>query len=326
MHRSTILHQTILAVLPSLTLPHPPIQILILRMVPKSQLTRSRSRSTAHAHAYSPDIPEEPPQIDIPRPVISTKYRSTPSKTSPTNNSFLPPQAMPSTAVHPTALNTTSMPSIRRAQTEHLPPRPHTNGTRKRKLMKVEYAFDAESDSEMSIVPGETVSVIEEVDPGWFIGEIVGDESRQGMFPATYCTVIESTSVTVSPVRETPPAVRRSLKPPSSTKEDDLEEQVSQLSLRRPATTGGSGQHSGGRPSLGRAVTASPTPSIGSHAAAKKKPPPPAPRGSKPASLASTGSSTAADTRCRECGCDEFRANVFKKGSCNNCFHVHIPV
>ncbi|KAG0236295.1 hypothetical protein BGW42_003707 [Actinomortierella wolfii] len=26
---------------------------------------------------------------------------------------------------------------------------------------------------------------------------------------------------------------------------------------------------------------------------------------------------------CRECGCDEFTANVFKRGSCNNCFHSH---
>ncbi|ODQ52435.1 BAR-domain-containing protein [Saitoella complicata NRRL Y-17804] len=26
---------------------------------------------------------------------------------------------------------------------------------------------------------------------------------------------------------------------------------------------------------------------------------------------------------CGECGCDEFQANVFKKGQCNNCFHAH---
>ncbi|BFZ61140.1 hypothetical protein YB2330_002199 [Saitoella coloradoensis] len=26
---------------------------------------------------------------------------------------------------------------------------------------------------------------------------------------------------------------------------------------------------------------------------------------------------------CGECGCDEFQANVFKKGQCNNCFHTH---
>jgi len=333
MHRFTNFNKTIMAVNPSLVLSI--ADKLIPRTLPSSQITRSRSRSTAQAHAYTPDITEEPVQIDVPRPVISTKYKNTTSssKSSPVhgnNTSFLPAQAMPSSAVHPTAFNPTSMPTIRRAQTDSsfLPPRPHSNGRQKRKLMRVEYAFEAESDSEMSISPGETVSVIEEVDPGWFIGEIVGDESRQGMFPATYCTVIDQTPG-ASPMRGEAPAVRRSLKPPSPTKDDDLDEQVSQLSLRRPATTGGGASPGGtgaGRPSIGRAVTASPTPAP---ATGKKKPPPPAPRGSKPMSSgsASTASTnTAVDTKCRECGCDEFRANVFKKGSCNNCFHVHISV
>ena len=26
---------------------------------------------------------------------------------------------------------------------------------------------------------------------------------------------------------------------------------------------------------------------------------------------------------CKDCGCNEFTANVFKPGKCNNCFHVH---
>jgi hypothetical protein len=182
-------------------------------------------------------------------------------------------------------------------------------------MMRVEYPFDAESDSEMSIVPGEIVSVIEEVDAGWFIGEVVGSEFRQGMFPATYCVVIPATDTTGSPV----PSVRRTttLKPPSPSSlksEDSLEDQVAGLSLRRPATVGA-------RPGMaGRSVSSS-----GSPVPAKKKPPPPpVSRGSKPSLTGSAGSSVAGDVRCRECGCDEFRANVFKKGSCNNCFHVHI--
>lgn len=28
-------------------------------------------------------------------------------------------------------------------------------------------------------------------------------------------------------------------------------------------------------------------------------------------------------TSCGECGCNDFTANVFKKGHCNNCFHKH---
>ncbi|KAH7030339.1 hypothetical protein BKA57DRAFT_478390 [Linnemannia elongata] len=38
--------------------------------------------------------------------------------------------------------------------------------------------------------------------------------------------------------------------------------------------------------------------------------------GQKQASVSSMGV-------CRECQCDEFTANVFKPGSCNNCFHTH---
>ena len=75
--------------------------------------------------------------------------------------------------------------------------------------MRVDHAFDAESDSEMSIVPGELVNVLDEVDAGWFIGEIVGEEQRTGMFPSTYCTVVEA-----------PPTRRPALKPPSPTKSE----------------------------------------------------------------------------------------------------------
>lgn len=29
------------------------------------------------------------------------------------------------------------------------------------------------------------------------------------------------------------------------------------------------------------------------------------------------------DTTCSECSCNDFSANIFKKGHCNNCFHKH---
>ena len=176
--------------------------------------------------------------------------------------------------------------------------------------MRVDHAFDAESDSEMSIVPGELVNVIEEVDAGWFIGEIVGDEQRTGMFPSTYCTVVES-------------APRRTvLKPPSPTKSEgdifgDLDDQVATLSVRR-------GTNVQPRPGVPRSKSLGTPASATAAAKRKPPPPPPTPRGTKPASSATTA--VAADSKCRECGCEEFRANVFKRGSCNNCFHVHVPL
>jgi hypothetical protein len=171
----------------------------------------------------------------------------------------------------------------------------------------------------MSIGVGELVVVLEEVDPGWYIGEILGEESRTGMFPATYCTVVDSP----------PPAPRRPPKPSSPTKSEsdalgDMDEQVASLSLRKAAV----------RPAaVPRTISATATVTVARSGSMKKKPPPPPiSRGSKPAiSAGSTAASTSAsvaggsDAKCRECGCEEFRANVFKKGSCNNCFHVHNP-
>jgi Variant SH3 domain len=161
--------------------------------------------------------------------------------------------------------------------------------------MRVDHSFEAESDSEISINVGELIHVLEEIDPGWFIGEVIGDEYRSGMFPATYCSVVET------------PAPLRKPKPPSPTKED--------------------GGGNSGRPSPARMTSSSS--SVTTTTTKKKPPPPPVSRGSRNAvgstTASGSGSGTGGDVRCRECGCDEFRANVFKKGSCNNCFHVHVP-
>jgi len=243
-----------------------------LRSLPRSG-TRPRSHSRTQAHAYNSSPAEEDLTPDLPRPIISTKYKTA--------------NPLPRTSLTP----------LRRVHTESaavLPPRP-SNGVNKRKVMRADHAFDAESDSELSIYPGDKISVLEEVDPGWYLGEISDAEgTRQGLFPATYCTVIEE-----------PIGRRASTKPASSPTRENIPEEI-------PAVRA--------RPSLGtRSVSASPV--TNSPAQVKKKPPPPpVPRGSKP----SAANQSPAGTTCRECGCDEFRANVFKKGSCNNCFHVHV--
>lgn len=270
---------------------------------------RSRGRALPHhAHAYNDEdsstapTPSQPEPV--PRPVITTKYKSVPSTASSR-----------SSPTHPTPAH------LRRTQTDTaaiLLRRPSSSGNRPRKIMRVDHAFDAESDSEMSIAVGELVVVLEEIDAGWYMGEIHGDESRTGMFPATYCTVVDSP----------PPMPRRPPKPSSPTKSEsdafgEMEEQVASLSLRRPAP----------RPAVSSRAIGVATAPIGRSGSLKKKPPPPpAPRGSRPiisagttAVSTTTGAGGGTDAKCRECGCEEFRANVFKKGSCNNCFHVHIP-
>jgi Variant SH3 domain len=247
--------------------------------------SKPRIRSTAHA--FVEDEPP-PPQQDFPRPVISTRYKST----SVSRGSPAPSQ-------------------LRRTQTDtaaFLPPRPSFNGTRSRKVCRVDYAFDAESDSELSFTVGEFVSVIEEVDPGWFIGEIIGEETRQGLFPVTYCSQVDYPSPT------SPRGIRSPLKPSSPTRSESSS--VSNDIFDDPRRTSTTKNPRSQSLSAGPSVTA------------KKKPPPPPPpvsRGNKPSFQTGNTTNSSGNEICRECGCNEFRANVFKKGSCNNCFHVHLP-
>ena len=260
---------------------------LIFRILQKSQATRARSHSRPSAHAYgAPDEELLPPQ-EFHRTAISTKFK---------------------TATAPTLRSSPPHPSLRRIQTDVavLPPRPTNGSPAKRKMMKADYAFEAESDSELTIVPGDRISVIEEVDSGWYVGEIIDgpSEGMQGLFPATYCSVIDDPrristksspardSTRSSPVRESPGIF------------DDV-----------PTTTATR------KPGYVRNVSSSPAvPVLGK----KKPPPPPAPRGSKPQFASASGPAASAESACRECGCKEFQLNVFKRdNSCNNCFHVH---
>lgn len=47
--------------------------------------------------------------------------------------------------------------------------------------MRASYSFLAENPNELSLNKGDMITVLEEVDPGWWIGECKG---IQGLFPA----------------------------------------------------------------------------------------------------------------------------------------------
>ncbi|CAO3632250.1 unnamed protein product [Cunninghamella blakesleeana] len=52
-------------------------------------------------------------------------------------------------------------------------------------------------------------------------------------------------------------------------------------------------------------------------------PPPPSSKYHQPSSIKQPQSSLPSTTSCQECDCDDYSANLFKKGYCNNCFHKH---
>ncbi|ORZ17948.1 hypothetical protein BCR42DRAFT_478578 [Absidia repens] len=55
----------------------------------------------------------------------------------------------------------------------------------------------------------------------------------------------------------------------------------------------------------------------------KTLPPPPPSSRIKIVPILSQNVETPLVANCKECGCDDYSANLFKKGHCNNCFHEH---
>lgn len=49
--------------------------------------------------------------------------------------------------------------------------------------MRANFSFMGENSDELSIVKGDIVTVVEEIDEGWWIGELNGS---RGMFPAKF--------------------------------------------------------------------------------------------------------------------------------------------
>ncbi|KAI8616412.1 hypothetical protein BC830DRAFT_1118190 [Chytriomyces sp. MP71] len=154
------------------------------------------------------------------------------------------------------------------------------------KQTKVLYQFDAEGPGELSIRKGDVINVIEEVDEGWWIGELADGSGRQGMFPANYCEVIE----TVALSRPPPP------QPISSYNS-------AQNSPRMSSASFGSGGASSRAPSVPVPTRASVVPS-------------------KPANESASSYEIAAPS-CGTCGCTDFLENAFKPGQCRSCFHKH---
>ena len=50
------------------------------------------------------------------------------------------------------------------------------------------YDYDADDDTEISFLPGDVITEIDQFDPGWWTGK--GPDGKIGMFPANYVEVI----------------------------------------------------------------------------------------------------------------------------------------
>ncbi|KAI9009780.1 hypothetical protein BC832DRAFT_538812 [Gaertneriomyces semiglobifer] len=176
----------------------------------------------------------------------------------------------------------------------------------RQKQVQVMYDFDAEGPGELSIRKGEVISIVCEIDEGWWEGEIHDGSGRKGMFPSNY---VETLPDAVPP----PQARRPSTNSNGSSGSGDAELHVPSQQRQQDRPYSAIARRSfvpDTNPMLpGRGVA---PPRVEASPAAR-------------ASIvhASPPVITTAAAGCSTCGCSEFAANAFRKDQCSNCYHRH---
>ncbi|ORY03015.1 BAR-domain-containing protein [Basidiobolus meristosporus CBS 931.73] len=196
-----------------------------------------------------------------------------------------------------------------------------------RKQVRVLYGFDGESNDELSIRKGDIVTVLDEIDDGWWVGEIVDNSGKRvGIFPSNYVE-----EIFVESNQQHPPLPRRTTSNVAPAGRENgagmvngPESEPSDVPTRRrvppPPRRGSQPNPTSSTPASrmasGNRVASS---------APKQASPPSRPAIAKPQSRL-TGSPFDEENdmgSCNQCGCEEYIPNVFRKDSCNNCFHRH---
>jgi hypothetical protein len=237
---------------------------------------------------------------------------------------------------------------------------------------KAVYDFGGENADELSFRIGDVIEVVEEVDEGWWLGEVTEPNGfvRRGIFPVNYTELVIAQQ---QPQSAGPPMPARPIMSQSNSTQhyDYIPEEETYSSepsgyhhqeesspfgdVNRASHNSSPRNFSYSRPNQPSRTLSSNTSSISPASSpvpqykttTKRAPPPPPPSSRTPPATSSirnmkpSGVRTAPTTpqvhvtqsdsyfdsnatpACGDCGCDEFTANIFKKGHCNNCFHKH---
>lgn len=193
-----------------------------------------------------------------------------------------------------------------------------------RKLVVTKFGYDADGEGEVTIKEGDYLRIVEEIDEGWWIGET--EDGKTGMFPANY---VEEVELEPEPEPEPEPQPELPKRQSSAVSMIKRAPQMPQRASMPPP-----------RPSSNTKPTSKQEPKTMEEYVAKeavnyavRNPKKALAAASTIAGMGARASAAAYKTHqeerkttagaCSECGCTEFQANVFKKGSCNNCFHKH---
>ncbi|KAG2195948.1 hypothetical protein INT47_007084 [Mucor saturninus] len=259
---------------------------------------------------------------------------------APPRRVMMPSKSESITEELPMPSRTLTPPVLPRRQSQATPP-PPTPAIVQRKAV---YEFGGDNADELSFRVGDVITVLEEVDEGWWLGESA--DGRRGIFPVNYTELIQGAGPPPIIPAGPPMPARPSL---LSNSQSFVEEPRAESPFGDAAQKG----YSYIRPnqptrtmSSNTNTTSSPINSpVPRHNTTKRAPPPP-PVSRTPPVTSSRSFTTntvrtapttpqihlpvtndyfeaSSSSSCGECGCDDFTANVFKKGHCNNCFHKH---
>ncbi|KAL1918480.1 uncharacterized protein VTP21DRAFT_3140 [Calcarisporiella thermophila] len=189
------------------------------------------------------------------------------------------------------------------ARSAPAPPRPAPQKAQ----VRATYDFQGESEEELSMKRGDVITVLEKIDDGWWVGEITsGGTRRAGMFPVNYTEEISR-----------PPLPERKPSSTSISSTGSSHNQRSNAGIEYVEDSASSPfADAVALPGTPRSYTSTPSPGAAVAAAA---------RGGyfTGVNVGKPGDQGASSSTCRECGCEDYQANLFKPGSCNNCFHKH---
>ncbi|KAL0089293.1 hypothetical protein F4703DRAFT_1770346 [Phycomyces blakesleeanus] len=207
-----------------------------------------------------------------------------------------------------------------------MPRRQSQSTVSNKKRRKAIYDFDGDSVDELSFRTGDVITVVEEVDEGWWLGEVenIGPK-RRGIFPVNYTEEISGA----------PPMPARPLVSSPSPQIPEAEIEVDEYEQEVPHEA--SPFHDKPASNYGYTRPAQPVRAYSSNTYTNPSPPPIArsttfvPQATKPTGAsrapppppAARASPVMSQPSCQECGCVDFSANLFKRGHCNNCFHKH---
>lgn len=153
-------------------------------------------------------------------------------------------------------------------------------------LVKANYNFIAEAENELSIKKGDIIKVTKKIDEGWWVGSL---NDKTGMFPSNYVSAIENDEISENG------KASRNTDDESKPESDEIDESKFIQTVSKPG--------------FSYLPQGTPITFIG--------------RKGNQAKIEDNQPIVSESTLCGECGCEEFSANVFKQGHCNNCFHKH---